>query len=596
MKLTFLFLAFLLVSTTLASDFTKQAACIRDTLGKLSEAGRIHAFGIRVTNDSRIGVDSFKVGGESSKLTSKLISDSKDLTMDPKLNPVDPTVINNQRTYTYAELQVLEKDPTRHEVTGVDQKDLQKLEEKLIEHSENQKEKQILSPPDAGKAIVESGAVTKSELAETIKDLSVDIKKLDHKTPISDIIKNENPTAAIKEILSPHETSTSQISESTTEQIVIINGQKLIKKFAAEKKVLTEEIKEETEKLKEIEDKLKVITDSKQAETLQKEIEKIKLEVEKLEEKKANVTSTIRVVNETVAIANQTITQIKQEIKDATLEEIKKFGTKCTSYSIRPSIKFCAKWKASENPANKVCELWKDIYRGSKCLKHDATGKCIDTQFFFDESVDRYECESHSMEFPKDHCMLWESKNGQALCIKNETFYQAQTCVEFVVVGNEIKCGKYEGAYPAFRCIKTMKVDGKEVCQEMGAYTPNYYCKEYMMVGEHRYCKIRELFFGTETVVFECEEKEKLKDENTGEIHCMKFTAKKLDQFKDFNVVPNRSTKRLSSIVDKDNARPWTTEVKRIDKQLITEAAEVERIEKKIKELEKTIGQMSITD
>jgi predicted nucleic acid-binding Zn-ribbon protein len=587
MKLKFVFLALLLVSTTLAQDYTKQAACIRDTLGKLSQAGRIHAFGIRVTNESSIAVDSFKVGGNYSALTSKLVDDGKNSKIDPTLNPVNATINLQNRTYSYVDLLLLEKDPTIKTVDGVAKADLVTLEKQLEQEAQAQKETQTGNNTAAVKS--EEGQATKSELTEAIQNLDVAVKKLENKG-LTINTTSENATAQMKEILTPPTNSTSDIPEESKDQIVIINGQRLIKKFAAQTSVLQEQIKEETQAVQTLEDKLRLVTDSKEAETIKNELKKLQLQIEKLEEKKANITSTIRVVNQTVTIANQTINQIKQEIQQATLEEIKKFGTKCTSFSIRPSVKFCTKWRTTED--SKVCDQWKDIYRGSKCLKQDAAGKCIDLQYFFDEKVDRYECESHSLEFPKEHCMKWEAKNGQAICIKNETFYQAQTCVEFVLVGKEMKCGRYEGAYPAFRCVKTMMVDGKQVCQEMGAYTPHYYCKEYMMVDEHRYCKKRELFFGTHTVQFECEEKEKIKDANTGEVHCLKFTAKKLDQFKDFKVQP--ISDKTINLIDKAT-KQVETEVKKIDKKIITETAEVERIEKKIKELEKNMNKMSTT-
>lgn len=587
MKLKFAFLAFLLVSSALAQDYTKQAACIRDTLGKLSQAGKIHAFGIRVTNESSIAVDSFKVGGSYSQLTSKLVDDGKNQVVDPSLNPVDATINKQNRTYSYQDLQILEKDPIQKVIEGVSKAQLINLEKELEQEAKAQSDKQVGDSKTTVKK--EEGQLTKDELTESITNLDVSIKKIENKG-LTINTNSETASAQIKEILQPATNSNTEISQETKDQIVVINGQRLIKKMTAQTSVLEEKIREENQALQALEDKLKLVTDSKEAETIKTQIKKMEIQKEKLQEEKAKITSIIRVVNQTVETTNQIIKTIKQETEKAALEEIKKFGTKCTSYSVRPSIKFCVKWKTTED--SKVCDQWKDIYRGSKCLKRDATGKCIDTQYFFDETVERYECESHSLDFPKEHCMQWESKNGQAVCIKNETFYQAQTCVEFFVVGTEIKCGRYEGAYPAFRCIKTMMVDGKEVCKEMGAYTPHYYCKEYMMVDGHRYCKKRELFFGTHTVEFECEEKEKVKDEQTGEVHCMKFTAKKLDQFKNFHVQP--ISEKTIEIVEKAKAQV-ETEVKKIDKKIITEVAEVEKIEKKIKELEKNMQKMTTT-
>lgn len=587
MKLNFVFLAFLLVSSALAQDYTKQAACIRDTLGKLSQAGKIHAFGIRVTNESSITVDSFTVGGTYSKLTSKLVAGEQNKTLDPTLNPVETIINSTNRTYSYVDLLVIEKDPIQKVIDGVSKAQLLQLEKTLEQESQDQKEKEVGGNKITAKT--EEGQATKDELINSITDVDVSIKKLENKG-LTINTKSETATAQMKELLQPTGTSTTDISQETKDQIVIINGQRLIKKMSAQTSVLEEKIKEESTGLQTLEDKLKIVTDAKEVETIKNEIKKIQIQIEKLEEKKATITSTIRVVNQTVSTANQTITTIKQEIEKANLEEIKKFGNKCTSYSIRPSVKFCVKWRTTEDA--KVCDQWKDIYRGSKCLKHDAAGKCVDTEYFFDEKVQRYECESHSLDFPKEHCLQWESKNGQAVCIKNETFYQAQTCVEFVLVGKELKCGQYQGAYPAFRCVKTMLVDGKEVCKEMGAYTPHYYCKEYMMVDGHRYCKKRELFFGTHTVQFECEEKEKLKDANTGEVHCMKFTAKKLEQFKDFQVQP--ISEKTITIIEKAT-KQVETEVKKIEKKIVSEAAEVKRIEKKIKELEKNMGKMTTT-
>ena len=616
MKLNFVFLAFLLMSMTLAQDYSKQASCIRDTLNKLSQDGRIHAFGIRATQESSIKIDSLQVGAEYSRLTSKLVSQVQDPSVAPKVIESDAAITSTDREVIYADMKTTEQDPLRDVVDGcVKQSKVTEgaamqteIKEREKEDAQNTLKDEIIkmsiiqSQLIADKAkveellkqlTVESSEAKREELSQTISEITTTVKKIQHQKA-----QIEKSVEIAKEIISEaqkEEKAQEDIPAEAQEQVVVINGQRIVKKLEAQKQVLEEQVQIEKLAIQRLEDKLKLVQDSKTAETITNEINKIQVKVEKLEEQTVKVDTQIRVTETKVEIAKQQITKIEQETKKAVLEEIKQYGTQCTSYSIRPSVKICIKWNTasnvaeSENQSHRVCAEWKEMYRESKCEEKDASGKCIKMTYVTSPEVNRYECESHSTEFPKMHCMEWKSENGKAVCIKTETFYQARTCVEFVQVGNEIKCGRYEGAYPAFKCIKTMIVDGEKVCRESGAYIPYYYCKEYMMVGEHRYCQKRELFFGTETVAFKCEEKEQIKD-STGEIHCMKFSAKKLEEFKDFKVEPiNSSTFKIVEKTEKIIER----EVKRIDMRIIKEEATVHQIEKKIVELKKTIEKVT---
>ena len=616
MKLNFVFLAFLLMSMTLAQDYSKQASCIRDTLNKLSQDGRIHAFGIRATQESSIKIDSLQVGAEYSRLTSKLVSQVKDQSVAPKVIESDAAITSTDREVIYADMKTTEQDPLKNIVDGcVKQSQVTEAAAMQTEIKEREKEQAqnvlndeiikmsiIQSQLIADKAkveellkqlTVESSEAKREELRETISEITTIVKKIQHQKALI-----EKSVEIAKEIISEaqkEEKAQEDIPAEAQEQVVVVNGQRIVKKLEAQKQVLEQQVQIEKQAIQRLEDKLKLVQDSKTAETITNEIKKMQVKVEKLEEQTVKVDTQIRVTETKVETAKQQITKIEQETKKAVLEEIKQYGTQCTSYSIRPSVKICIKWNTasnvaeSENQSHRVCAEWKEMYRESKCEEKDASGKCIKMTYVTSPEVNRYECESHSTEFPKMHCMEWKSENGKAVCIKTETFYQARTCVEFVLVGNEIKCGRYEGAYPAFKCIKTMIVDGEKVCRESGAYIPYYYCKEYMMVGEHRYCQKRELFFGTETVAFKCEEKEQIKD-STGEIHCMKFSAKKLEEFKDFKVEPiNSSTFKIVEKAEKIVER----EVKRIDMRIIKEEAIVHQIEKKIVELKKTIEKVT---
>jgi hypothetical protein len=111
MNLKSLFLVLLVASALFAQvapDPTKQASCIRETLGKLSQDGKIHAFGIRVTApENSIRIDSLWVGGETSEITTAY---QRDLVVSK-----DPTTETAEAKRDFAEIPITITDFSKYE-------------------------------------------------------------------------------------------------------------------------------------------------------------------------------------------------------------------------------------------------------------------------------------------------------------------------------------------------------------------------------------------------------------------------------------------------------------------------------------------------
>src|SRR3990167_5832227 len=616
MNLKFVFLTFLVLSGALAqaaADQAKQATCIRKTLNKLSEEGRVHAFGIRVTNEANVTLDSRLVGGSLSEITTTAIDRTHMISEAPTTETVAPVLESEKAVVNFAELTRIEKNPLSevydanekksadtHKISFKETKDQQQslvkdevliqvqckdLKKKLSELDMNLEADRKLYEELKKKMVTETNPAKIEELKEEIQQAAVKITtiKAEKATEAKKLEKEEAKLQEVKDQINQIKQESTDLDKEAKEQIVIINGQKILKKNL-QKLTLTEaELKEEQGTLKVLEDKAKLVTDSKEAQRISEEIKKHQLKVEELKVQEAKIEKTVRQTSAKVEQAKQVVEEIKKDIKKAEEKEIAKFGAKCTSFSIRPQVKYCISWK-TEN-GKKVCDQYKDVYRVEKCLQTDVSGACTKKTYAYEPNADRYQCESHSTEFAKDQCMEWAEKDGKAVCSKTETFYQSKTCVLFNQIGYEVKCVKTDTAYPAFKCTKTFEVAGKKTCKEMSAYNPTYFCKEYMLVDGHRFCKIQELFYGKEVTTFSCDVKEQMKDAN-GEVHCMKYSVKKLDQFKDFKLAPiGTETVKVSEAKTPVTER----ECKKIEKTIQKEKVTIEECKKKILEMEKTI-------
>ena len=119
MNLKFVFFALLLVSAAFAQQAPNpsatKASCIRETLGKLSQEGKVHAFGIRVTTENNIKMESdkFWVGARTGEkaITASQIADPSKETVEPQREFVD-------KTTKISDLSKVEKNPLTEVIDG----------------------------------------------------------------------------------------------------------------------------------------------------------------------------------------------------------------------------------------------------------------------------------------------------------------------------------------------------------------------------------------------------------------------------------------------------------------------------------------------
>ncbi len=327
MNLKSLFLVLLIASALFAQvapDPTKQASCIRETLGKLSQDGKIHAFGIRVTTpENSIKIDSLWVGGETSEITTAYQRDlivskdpstetaeaKKELAEIPititdfskyEKNPLTEVIDGNEKitaqtTSMSFEEKFAQKESLLQSITLIekqcekDKLDISKLDLTIEADRKKYEELQKL-------ILIENDPVKIEEYKSECTKITTEIKTIQ-----SEKVKIEKTSQAhtslvekLKEEVKEIDKSTTEIDKAGKDEIVIINGKKVLKKQTEKIEILSETLKEEENKLKILEDKKKLTTNSVEADKITKTIETAQLKIQKLHEQEAEVKKVIR--------------------------------------------------------------------------------------------------------------------------------------------------------------------------------------------------------------------------------------------------------------------------------------------------------------
>lgn len=598
--LLLLFLSVSAIAAQSAPNVSKQASCLRETIAKLSNTGKIHAFGITQTAENTIvAMDDISVGefrqsieGENTTVSNGPKNSIKEITEEPKRE-------EQPATFKTVDITKIEKDALTITIDGNKKldaktektplKETKEVTHKLVEQAKKD-EKNIgklgksLEDSKKTEADLQSQLITETEpakieeLKNTCKTLRSKITRIEAQK--AKVEKKVEATKAQITEMKKEASKFQDMDKETEKNMIIINGKKVLKDSLEKVKAIEQKITEVKAELKRIEEK--AIREKKDPETITKELETKKLQIQKLIEQEGKVEKLIKKTQGKIETTTQQIKEIKKNCKKAVEKEMEKFGAKCTSYSIRPHNKFCVKKQIVNGKES--CAEYKDIYRGEKCLKTGANGECLEKKFYFSENVNRYKCESHSTENEKTECTAWEEKDGKKACSRTEKFYAAKTCIEFAPKNGKVECVKYETRYPALRCSKTFTCAGEKTCQEMTAYAPRYFTKEFQMVNGHRFPKIQEVYFGKKVNVFQCAEAEKNKDTSDLSVHCIKYEKKTLDQFKNYKFTPVQGEQKGKIFAAKSE-----TQCKKISATIQKEKKVLVECNKKIGELEKTL-------